>query len=100
MCTCRNFGLVNYWGYNSIGFFAPERDYLASNSIAEFKTGVTSLALYEPSIAYNDPFKAPVGASLLANNAGLPATARFASKLAPTQERTTGYAHSRPWLKS
>ncbi len=40
------------------------------------------------------PFKAPVGASLLANHAGLPAIARFASKLAPTQARTTGYARS------
>jgi isoamylase len=36
-------GLVNYWGYNSIGFFAPEPRFLASHSIAEFKTTVKRL---------------------------------------------------------
>ncbi|KND03017.1 glycogen debranching enzyme GlgX [Spizellomyces punctatus DAOM BR117] len=29
--------LVNYWGYNSIGFFAPDPRYSASNRIEEFK---------------------------------------------------------------
>ncbi len=29
--------LVNYWGYNSIGFFAPDPRYLASGQISEFK---------------------------------------------------------------
>jgi isoamylase len=33
-------GLRNYWGYNSIGFFALEPRYLATNSISEFKTMV------------------------------------------------------------
>jgi glycogen operon protein len=32
--------LVNYWGYDSIGFFAPEPAYLATGLIAEFKTMV------------------------------------------------------------
>src|SRR6202021_2753708 len=36
-------GLDNYWGYNSIGFFAPEPRYLATNSIREFKTMVKTL---------------------------------------------------------
>ena len=37
-------GLRNYWGYNSIGFFAPEPRYLSSGgSIAEFKTMVKVL---------------------------------------------------------
>ena len=36
-------GLRNYWGYNSIGFFAPEMRYSASGSIKEFKTMVKSL---------------------------------------------------------
>src|SRR6267154_2632642 len=36
-------GLRNYWGYNSIGFFAPEPRYLATNSINEFKTMVKTL---------------------------------------------------------
>ncbi|HEX9135854.1 MAG TPA: alpha-amylase family glycosyl hydrolase, partial [Nitrospirota bacterium] len=36
-------GLRNYWGYNSIGFFAPEPRYLATNSIYEFKTMVKTL---------------------------------------------------------
>src|SRR5262249_27042226 len=33
-------GLVNYWGYNSIGFFAPEPRYLSGRSVDEFKTMV------------------------------------------------------------
>ncbi|HSR72791.1 MAG TPA: glycogen debranching protein GlgX [Kiloniellales bacterium] len=36
-------GLGNYWGYNTIGFFAPEPRYLASGSLAEFKTMVACL---------------------------------------------------------
>ncbi len=36
-------GLRNYWGYNSIGFFAPDTRYSASGSVAEFKTMVKSL---------------------------------------------------------
>jgi isoamylase len=36
-------GLRNYWGYNSIGFFAPETRYLATDSISEFKTMVKTL---------------------------------------------------------
>ena len=33
-------GLRNYWGYNSIGFFAPEQRYLATGLPDEFKTMV------------------------------------------------------------
>ena len=33
----------NYWGYNSIGFFAPEPRYMATDSIDEFKTMVKTL---------------------------------------------------------
>ncbi|MGB7991954.1 MAG: alpha-amylase family glycosyl hydrolase, partial [Candidatus Methylophosphatis roskildensis] len=36
-------GLRNYWGYNSIGFFAPDPRYLAVGSISEFKTMVKAL---------------------------------------------------------
>ncbi|QKT04275.1 glycogen debranching protein GlgX [Ectothiorhodospiraceae bacterium 2226] len=36
-------GLRNYWGYNSIGFFAPEHRYLSGGDIAEFKTMVKTL---------------------------------------------------------
>jgi isoamylase len=36
-------GLRNYWGYNTIGFFAPEPRYSATGSIAEFKTMVKAL---------------------------------------------------------
>jgi isoamylase len=36
-------GLRNYWGYNSIGFFAPEPRYLATNNVNEFKTMVKAL---------------------------------------------------------
>jgi isoamylase len=30
-------GLTNYWGYNTMGFFAPDPRYFATGSIAEFK---------------------------------------------------------------
>jgi isoamylase len=36
-------GLTNYWGYDSIAFFAPEPRYLATGSVAEFKTMVSLL---------------------------------------------------------
>jgi glycogen operon protein len=36
-------GLRNYWGYNTIGFFAPERRYSASGTLGEFKTMVKAL---------------------------------------------------------
>lgn len=37
-------GLRNYWGYNSIGFFTPERRYAATDDAArEFKTMVRAL---------------------------------------------------------
>lgn len=36
-------GLRNYWGYNSIGFFAPEGRYSASGLVREFKTMVKTL---------------------------------------------------------
>ena len=36
-------GMTNYWGYNSIAFFAPDPRYLASGKIAEFKEMVTHL---------------------------------------------------------
>ena len=36
-------GLRNYWGYNTISYFAPEARYSASGKIAEFKTMVKTL---------------------------------------------------------
>ncbi len=36
-------GLRNYWGYNTIGFFAPEARYSASGKVNEFKTMVRTL---------------------------------------------------------
>jgi glycogen operon protein len=36
-------GLRNYWGYNTINFFAPEPRYLATGSLSEFKTMVARL---------------------------------------------------------
>src|SRR6202008_4066669 len=36
-------GLVNYWGYNTIGFFAPVPRFLSTPSIAGFKTAVKRL---------------------------------------------------------
>ncbi|MHB8623973.1 MAG: glycogen debranching protein GlgX [Sulfuricaulis sp.] len=36
-------GLRNYWGYNSIGFFAPDMRYSATDFVSEFKTMVKTL---------------------------------------------------------
>ncbi len=36
-------GLSNYWGYNSIGFFAPDQRYCSSGSVSEFKTMVKTM---------------------------------------------------------
>ncbi len=36
-------GMRNYWGYNTIGFFAPEPRYSASGKVNEFKTMVKTL---------------------------------------------------------
>jgi glycogen operon protein len=36
-------GLRNYWGYNTIGFFAPEPRYLSDGLINDFKTAVKRL---------------------------------------------------------
>ena len=36
-------GLRNYWGYNSIGYFAPDLRYAASGKVQEFKTMVKTL---------------------------------------------------------
>ncbi|AJE47779.1 glycogen debranching protein GlgX [Celeribacter indicus] len=36
-------GLVNYWGYQTIGFFAPEPRYLENGQIAEFQHMVARL---------------------------------------------------------
>ncbi|MBC7162620.1 glycogen debranching protein GlgX [Immundisolibacter sp.] len=33
-------GLANYWGYNTLAFFAPMQRYLASGELGEFKTFV------------------------------------------------------------
>lgn len=36
-------GMCNYWGYNSIGYLAPDSRYSASGQISEFKTMVKTL---------------------------------------------------------
>jgi isoamylase len=36
-------GLNNYWGYNSLAFFAPHPRYLASGKVAEFKEMIAHL---------------------------------------------------------
>ncbi len=36
-------GMRNYWGYNTIGYFAPESRYSASGKVNEFKTLVRTL---------------------------------------------------------
>jgi glycogen operon protein len=39
-------GLRNYWGYNTIGFFAPEPRYCGAGGVNEFKTMVRRLHSY------------------------------------------------------
>jgi isoamylase len=36
-------GLSNYWGYNTIGFFAPDPRFLSNGFISDFKTAVKRL---------------------------------------------------------
>jgi len=36
-------GLRNYWGYNSLGFFAPDMRYSSTGRVSEFKTMVKTL---------------------------------------------------------
>jgi len=36
-------GLRNYWGYNTIGFFAPDMRYSATGTLGEFKTMVKAV---------------------------------------------------------
>jgi glycogen operon protein len=36
-------GLVNYWGYNTLAFFAPERRYLAGDSADELRIAIRRL---------------------------------------------------------
>src|ERR1051325_11269307 len=36
-------GLTNYWGYSTIGFFAPDPRFLVAGAIAEFKTAIKRL---------------------------------------------------------
>ena len=36
-------GLRNYWGYNSIGYFAPDSRYSSARTVSEFKTMVKTL---------------------------------------------------------
>ena len=36
-------GLVNYWGYNSLAWFAPEPRYAVHDAVSEFKTMVKAL---------------------------------------------------------
>ncbi|HVJ54281.1 MAG TPA: glycogen debranching protein GlgX [Aliidongia sp.] len=36
-------GLSNYWGYNTLGFFAPDPRYLSTGAIGELKTAVRRL---------------------------------------------------------
>jgi glycogen operon protein len=36
-------GLTNYWGYNTLGFFAPHPPYLASGDVEEARTAIRAL---------------------------------------------------------
>lgn len=36
-------GLVNYWGYNTLGFFAPENRYLSNGTLNEMRHAITQL---------------------------------------------------------
>lgn len=36
-------GLTNYWGYNTLAYFAPESEYAVADAVTEFKTMVREL---------------------------------------------------------
>lgn len=36
-------GLTNYWGYNTLSFFAPHRPYLSTGQLAEFRDAIDRL---------------------------------------------------------
>jgi glycogen operon protein len=36
-------GLTNYWGYNTLAYFAPESEYAVADAVSEFKTMVREL---------------------------------------------------------
>ena len=36
-------GLKNYWGYNTLSFFAPETRYATGNAITDFRSTVAAL---------------------------------------------------------
>jgi glycogen operon protein len=42
-CFLRDRGLVNYWGYNPLGWFAPDRRYAVEDPVREFKQMVAAL---------------------------------------------------------
>ncbi|MDO5103098.1 MAG: glycogen debranching protein GlgX [Lautropia sp.] len=41
--TLAEMGLSNYWGYNTLAFFAPDRRFARDNPVREFKTMVKAL---------------------------------------------------------
>jgi glycogen operon protein len=42
-CFLRERGLTNYWGYNPLGWFAPDRRYAVEDPVREFKQMVAAL---------------------------------------------------------
>src|SRR5260370_16404082 len=43
-------GLRNYWGYNTIGFFAPEPRYLSHNTLAQIRIPLPPLHTPAPEL--------------------------------------------------
>lgn len=41
--TLLDSGLTNYWGYNTLGYFAPELSYLSDNTLGQMKWAVKQL---------------------------------------------------------
>jgi hypothetical protein len=71
-------GLVNYWGYNTIAFFAPEARYSSNGELGEFKT------MYLLTNPISMPSHANAPAEIVSNAvlhilgaSGTPNTARF-----------------------
>ncbi|MEK9810673.1 MAG: glycosyltransferase [Candidatus Nanopelagicales bacterium] len=94
-------GLNNYWGYNSIAFFAPHPRYLAKGKIAEFKEMVAHLhdaglePLYAPHGIDTDQYR-PLDQHTCRDELKVPADAFVVGMVAANK----GYPSRKGWSQA
>lgn len=63
-CITSDIGLSNYWGYNTLGFFAPDPRFSSSHdpisAVSEFKTMVRTLHSHGIEVILDVVYAAPV----------------------------------------